>query len=45
MIGFPDRSTDFTDMVTCVVDDIGLVVTEAVLDGKLVPTELIADTL
>ena len=40
--GLPERSTEFTvndNVVDCVN-----VVAEAVLDGKLVPMELIADT-
>jgi hypothetical protein len=37
-------STEFTDMATCVVL-VPLVVADAVLDGELVPTEFIADTL
>ncbi|NHH96867.1 hypothetical protein DYY66_2601 [Candidatus Nitrosotalea sp. FS] len=47
MIGVPERSTDFTDMVTCVVaggGDTELVVVYAVSDGLLVPIEFIADT-
>ena len=45
VIGFPDKSTEFTDIVTWVVLVLPLVVAEDVADGELVPTELIADTL
>ena len=39
----PERSTDFTASVACAVP-LELVVADAVLDGELVPTELIAET-
>ena len=42
VIGVPDRSTELTVMVTCVVPL--LIVAEGVADGELVPTLLIADT-
>ena len=41
--GVPDRSTELTVTVTCVVSL--LIVVEAVFDVELVPATLIADTL
>ena len=40
MIGFPDMSTDLIVRDNCVL----AVVADAVLDGELVPTTLIAET-